>query len=95
MSDVKLTRKQAAIIGAYTGVLSGPFSDMHEYIEHLIGRPVFTHEMGNEKLSQQIREKAKADFLNITADDSSDALPIYPQPKLTPEQHKRFPGGRW
>lgn len=61
----KLTREQAAIIGAYTGVLAGNFSDMHEYIERIMKRPVFTHEMGNEVIANQIKEAAKADFLAI------------------------------
>jgi hypothetical protein len=64
----KLTKEQGAIVGAYTGILAGSFSDMHEYIERIMGRPVFTHEMGNEKVYAQIREKAKTDFLAICAD---------------------------
>lgn len=61
----RLTSEQAAIIGAFTGYLAGPFSEMHAYIEKIIGRPVFTHEMASEALSAEIREKAKADFLAI------------------------------
>ena len=63
----RLTSEQAAIIGAFTGVLSGPFSDMHEYIENIMGRPVFTHEMGNDKIVAEIRKKSKPDFLAIVA----------------------------
>lgn len=60
-----LTREQAAIIGVYTGYLAGPFSDLHEYIEKVMGRPVFTHEMASKDLAEQIREASKADFLSI------------------------------
>lgn len=65
---MKLTKEQAAIVGAYTGCLAGKFSDMHEYIEKVMGRPVFTHEMGDKRICEEIREKAKADFLSICAD---------------------------
>ncbi len=42
-----MTRRESAIIGAFTGVLCGPFDALHEYVEEVMGRPVFTHEMGN------------------------------------------------
>jgi hypothetical protein len=64
----KLTREQAAIIGAFTGILCGPFPDMHKKIEDLMGRPVWTHEMGDKELMQQVRDLAKPDFLAICAD---------------------------
>ena len=63
----RLTSEQAAVIGAFTGMLAGPFSDMHEYVEKIMGRPVFTHEMGNDAVAAEIKEKAKADFLAIVA----------------------------
>lgn len=34
----RLTKQQAAIIGAYTGIVAGPFSDLHEYAEKIMGR---------------------------------------------------------
>ena len=64
----KLTKEQAAIIGAYTGFTAGPFSDIHEYIEKIMGRPVFTHELADKDLFDEIREKAKPDFLAICVD---------------------------
>lgn len=64
----KLTKEQAAIIGAYTGITAGPFSDIHEYIEKIMGRPVFIHELADENLCDEIREKAKPDFLAICVD---------------------------
>ena len=64
----RLTKKQSAVISAYTGILAGPFSDTHEYVERIMGRPVFTHEMGSKKIAAQIREKARADFLALVAE---------------------------
>ena len=66
----RLTSEQAAIIGAYTGVTCGPFSDVHGYIERVMGRPVWTHEMGSKAFMEKVREAAKADFLALCAEAS-------------------------
>ncbi len=63
----KLTRYQAAIIGAYSGILCGPMGDLHQYIEKVMGRPVWTHEMGDSAVMAQVKEKAKPEFLMIVA----------------------------
>ena len=61
----KLTKEQAVIISAYTGVLCCNFSDMHEYVEKLLGRPVWTHEFGSKLVKDEIEAKSKSDFLSI------------------------------
>lgn len=61
----KLTPEQAAIISAYTGYLIGNFAEMHEYVEKVMGRPVWTHEMGSQVIADQIREASRADFLAL------------------------------
>lgn len=61
----RLTKEQAAIIGAYTGILCGPFDEMHQYIEGLMGRPVFTCELGSKGTWEMIKELAKADLGRI------------------------------
>lgn len=72
---MKLTREQAAIIGAYTGFTCGPFEDIHRKVEQVLGRPVWTHELASEKLCEEIREKLKPEFLAICPDRSSP-LPL-------------------
>lgn len=64
----RLTKEQAAVIGAFTGTLTGKFSDMHEYVEKIMDRPVWTHEMGSGPVADEIKEKARADFLAIVAE---------------------------
>ena len=62
----KLTKEQAVIVSAYTGFLAGDvMSEMHEYIENILDRPVFTHELGNKDICNEIKKKSKADFLEI------------------------------
>ena len=60
-----MTKHEAAVMGAFTGILCGDFSDMHCYIEKIMQRPVFTHEMANKDTMQEIKDKARNDFINI------------------------------
>jgi hypothetical protein len=60
-----MTRQEAAIVSAYTGVLIGRFSDLHRYIETLLDRPVFTHELADNSLFDKIKAKAKKDFISL------------------------------
>jgi hypothetical protein len=64
-----MTKREAAIVSAYTGILVGDFSDMHGYIEQIMGRPVFTHELGNKTTFDKIKALAKDDFCSITISD--------------------------
>ncbi len=62
----RLTMEQAVIISAATGVLVAPtFAPVHEYIERLLGRPVYTHEMASELLWAAIKERAGDDLAAI------------------------------
>lgn len=58
-----MTKREAAIISAYTGYLIGDINEMYKYINEIMGRTVFTHEV--LILFDEIREKAKIDFDNI------------------------------
>lgn len=60
-----MTKREAAIVSAYTGILIGNFSDMHGYVEEKLGRPIWTHEFASEELFKEIREKTRADFISI------------------------------
>lgn len=70
----KFTKEQAAIIGAYTGFLAGPFSEMAEYAENLLGRPVYTHQYPS--VANELRDAAKDDFLSMCRDER------YPIPSM-------------
>ncbi len=69
MSNVpRLTKEQAAIIGAYTGISCGPFGDIHEYVEKKLGRPVWTHELAQPEMWERIKEASLPDLLAICHD---------------------------
>lgn len=41
------------------------FDIFHKYIEDLMGRPIFTHELADKEIWDQIKEKSKEDFLSL------------------------------
>lgn len=60
----RLTRRQAAIIGAYTGILCGPFSDLQEYAEEVLDYKGIST-IGMLALADNLKEKSREDFLAI------------------------------
>jgi len=60
-----MTLHEKVVLSAYTGILMCDFNEVHKYIEKLLGRPVWTHELASDILWMEIQEKAKPDFLKI------------------------------
>lgn len=60
-----MTKRECAIVSAYTGILCGDFNEFHKYIEELLGRPVWTHELANKELWKEIKKLSKEDFCNL------------------------------
>lgn len=61
----QLTKEQAAIIGAFTGIACGPFSDIHGYAEKVLGRSVWTHQFASKEFCEELREASRADFIAL------------------------------
>lgn len=60
-----MTKEEKIIISAYTGVLMCDFGDMQKYIEEKLGRPIWTHELANHEVWEQIKKATKSDFLAL------------------------------
>lgn len=60
-----ITKREAAIISAYTGILLGEFSEMQLYAEKVLGRGVLTHEFAERELWEELKMKARPDFLDL------------------------------
>ncbi len=63
-----MTDKERAIVMAYTGVamLTGEkFQIFHEYIERIVGRPIWTHELASERMWETIKNAARSDFVSL------------------------------
>lgn len=58
-----MTKREKIVVSAYTQILMCDFGDLHEYIEELMGRPVWTHEI--HMLAEEIRRRSKKEFLEI------------------------------
>jgi len=63
-----MTKQEGAIITAYTGILIGSFEAFHKYAEDIMERPVFTHELGNKEIFDEIKSKSKNDFIALNED---------------------------
>lgn len=60
-----MTKREAAIVSAYTGFLIGSFSEVHKYAEEKFGRPIWTHELGDKEVSDKLRNLSRPDFVAI------------------------------
>lgn len=70
-----MTKRECAIVMAYTGIcmLSGEdFRFFHKYVEDVMGRPVFTHEMGIREIAEKIKEKSREDFLALCENSTAE-----------------------
>ena len=62
-----MTRREAAIVSAYTGYFIGELSELYKYLSELIGRPVYTHEM--PAVLDEYHSKIKQDFVTLEVEE--------------------------
>lgn len=60
-----MTLREKQVVSAYTGTLMCSMDKLCEYIEELLGRSVYTHELANHDMWEYIKEKSKPEFLEI------------------------------
>ena len=66
------------------------FSIFHKYIEDILGRPVWTHELADHSVMEEIKEKSKSDFLELCANEETrEWIPIKTRPG-TDEEYEEF-----
>ena len=60
------TKEQSVVITGFTRVMACKcFSDFHADVEKRLGRPVFTHEFGDEKFADELKDLYAGDFLSM------------------------------
>ena len=72
-----MTDREKAIISAYTGIamLTGDkFSIFHKYVEDILGRSVWTHELADRAIWEEIREKSTNDFLALCKESKPEYI---------------------
>lgn len=69
-----MTLRERVIVEAYTGycMTTGEDRDaFNKYVAKIMGRPIYTHELADENIQNEIHDKSKADFIKLcTCNDS-------------------------
>ncbi len=60
-----LTRREAFVITAFTGISTTNFGDFQGFAEKILGRPVWTHEFGSPAVWDELKELVRDEFLDI------------------------------
>ena len=63
-----MTKQECAIVMAYTGKCMLAGDDLgiyYKYIAELLCGPVYTHELADIEVVEEIKEKAKPDFIKL------------------------------
>lgn len=72
---IVMTKQECAIVMAYTGtvMLTGDNLDIYyKYLNDIMGRPVYTHELAFKEIQKQIKEKSMDDFLKLCREASDE-----------------------
>lgn len=72
-----MTLQERIIVSAYTGYLMCDFSKVHEYIEKTLGRPVWTHELADVRVKEEIRDKTRDAFLALCGNEDDIQKPQF------------------
>ena len=63
-----MTKLECAIIMAHTGVTMLTGEDIiifYKYIEDIMERPVWTHELANKNIVEEIKNRSREDFIKL------------------------------
>lgn len=65
---IAMTKQECAIVMAYTGkvMLTGDnLGIYYKYLEKILGRPVWTHELADKAVQKEIKDKSYNDFIKL------------------------------
>lgn len=84
-----MTKEEAISLSAYTGFLLVPdFSDVHKFCEDTLGRPILTHEFGDQDVQKEIQDKLRSQIMELIQNISA----LRP---VTREQVEKVWRGEW
>ncbi len=63
-----MTKREKVIVSAYTSVLMCDMEDLSKYIEQILGRKVYTRELADKQVVDEIKTKSKQDFLRLCSE---------------------------
>lgn len=71
-----MTKEEGIILSAYTGyLLVDNFGDVHEFVEKLLGRPVWTHQLADPAIHEEIRRECKP-LLPAVSEEVNRWIPV-------------------
>jgi hypothetical protein len=62
---IPITKRDLAVLTAYTGYMFGEFQNFHSYAEEIVGYPILTHQFGDKQIDEKLHELSKEDFLKL------------------------------
>lgn len=63
-----MTLRERVIVETYTGyVMTAPEerNEVYKYMEEIMGRPVYSHELCKQEIIEEIMDKSRADFIEL------------------------------
>lgn len=72
-----MTLRERIIVEAYTGycMTSGEERNaFYKYIAEVMGRPIYTHELADNKIQCELHDKAKTDFIKLCKGNESEVM---------------------
>lgn len=74
--EYAMTKQEAVLISAYTGYLLVPdFSDVAEYCQKVLGRPIYTHEYADPDLQRELQDKLRPRIMDLIRSLSDGRTP--------------------
>lgn len=64
-----MTKEEKLLVSAYTGYLMTDVSDFQTFIEKKLGRPVWTHELADKTVWNELKEVLQEDFLRLRKEE--------------------------
>lgn len=86
-----MTKQECAIIMAHTGIcmLTGEeFNEFNKYVEYIMGRPVWTHELASKEVQEEIKKKSEDDFMRLCKEAKSNGW--IDDEERPPEENGRY-----
>lgn len=72
---IVMTKQECAIVMAYTGIVMLTGDNLmiyYKYLNDIMGRPVYTHELAFKEIQEKIKEKSTDDFLKLCREASDE-----------------------
>ena len=60
-----MTKREAAIVSAYTGIMMGEFCEMHKFVEELVGREVGTIRFLDPEFCEVVKKLSRPYFIEL------------------------------